>query len=351
MAFENIPEQEGAVRRLRAALQTGRLPHACLFVGSVGTGRLAAARELARVLLCRASKHPDAYCGRCDDCRFFEAGTHPDYAETGVPEGKQLLPIEAVRRVQNAAALKPVRGDRRVFVVRDAERMTLEAANCFLKMLEEPPGGSVFILIASSLRKIPETIVSRCRIIRFANLVPDVLQARLEAGGVASDDAHWLAWRVWGSPGLAARFQEQGLPAFNRQLVEKLHRLSPDEGLAMSDWLSGTAKEVAASGPEQRIALQELLECAAAYYRDLALAATARGVAPGVSPGGKECDLHNLAAEKEIESSATRTPPDDFLDRADLVLGAIEQIGAHANSRLALDHLFICLGRAANSRT
>jgi DNA polymerase-3 subunit delta' len=369
MAFESIPEQKGVVRRLRAALQSGRLPHACLFVGSAGTGRLAAARELAHVLLCSSSKHRDGYCDRCDDCRFFEAGTHPDYAETSVPEGKQSLPIEAVRGVQHAAALKPVRGNRRVFVVRDAERMTLEAANCFLKTLEEPAGNSVFILIASSLRSIPETIVSRCRIIRFANLPADVLEARLEAGGMGAEDAHWLARRVWGSPGLAAQFQEQGLQSFNRELVARLQALSLDESFAMADWLSRMAHEAAAagqeqrialqelirmapssdertdsrpSGPEQRIALQELLECAAAYYRDLALAAAA---------GDKECDLHNVAAEKEIRKSAAEKPTDDFLERADLVLDAIDRIGANANSRLALDQLFACLGKTAKART
>jgi len=316
MAFESVTEQEGVVRRLRAMLQGGRLPHAFLFVGSVGTGRLAAARELAHVLLCSARKRPDEYCGKCADCRLFAAGSHPDYSDTGVPEGKQLVPIESVRGMERSAALKPVRAGRRVFVMRDAERISLEAANSFLKTLEEPPGGCVFILIASSLRRMPETVVSRCRIVRFANMPPDALADRLEADGLVAEDAQWLARRAWGSPGLARQFREAGLHEFNREMVEKLTKLAEAGAFALSDWFLQEAQERSSSGADARIALQELLECAAAYYRDLALAAG--GPAAG---------------------------PDAVLDRADLVLETIERIGANAQGRLALDRMFVRLAR------
>lgn len=319
MAFESIPEQENAVRQLRALLGSGRLPHALLFAGSVGTGRLAAARELARVLLCSAGKQPDGYCGKCDDCHLTAASRHPDYSETGVEEGKHLVSIEAVLEMQKKAALKPVRAGRRVFVLRDAERMSLEATNCFLKTLEEPPGACVFVLIASSLRRMPETVISRCRVLRFANMPPALLAERLEAAGMDVGDAHWLARRVWGSPGLAKQLQEAGLPEFNRRLVEKLAKLSGEDAFAFSDWILAEAKKRSATGAESRISLQELLECAAAYYRDLALAAAAE--------------------------------PDALLDRADLVLDTIERIGANAQSRLALDHMFFRLTRIAEPRT
>lgn len=331
MAFEDIPEQQDTARRLRAMLQRGRLPHAFLFVGSAGTGRTAVARELARVILCSRRDTPDDYCGRCDDCLACEAGRHPDYYEVGVPQGKQSLPIETIRQVQHRAGLKPVRAPRRVFVVGDAERMTIEAANCFLKTLEEPPGRCFFVLVASSLRQIPETIVSRCQVIRFGNLPPDVLQQRLEADGMEPEDARWLARRAWGSPGLAARFHETGLHLFNRELVEKLHGLSAADNFALSDWLSKEAAVSAASGAESRIALQELLECIAVYYRDLALAAAG---------GGAPQDLVNGAAAETIAEAAAGAEPDAFLEPAELVLETIERVGSNAYRRLALDHMF-----------
>jgi DNA polymerase-3 subunit delta' len=308
VAFDGIRDQQRAVRFVRALLRSGRLPHASIFLGSQGTGRLALARELARVLLCGEAEEPDQYCGRCRDCRLLEAERHPDYQELARPSGRQLFPIEAVHDLQAVAALKPVRAGRRVFVVRDADRMSMEAANCFLKTLEEPPGGCLFVLIAASLRDVPETIVSRCRLVRFANLPPHALAGRLRGAGLEEEDAEWLARRAWGSPGLADQLAAAGLHGSNRELVRKLGGLRLEQNFALSDWLSAEARRAAAeSEMSPRIALEELLECALLYYRDAA-----------------------LAAER----------PEPILERADLVLEAIERIGANANRRLALDDLF-----------
>lgn len=336
MALEDIPGQADAARLLRAALRSGRLPHAHLFVGSAGTGRSAMAGQLAQVLLCSRKQQPDTYCGQCTDCVLFGAGRHPDYHEAGVPEGRQSLTIDVVRDIERAAALKPVRAARRVFVIREAERLTIEAANCFLKTLEEPPGGCCFVLIASSLRRIPETVVSRCQVVRFRNLPPDDLQQRLEAQGMKPEDAHWLARRSWGSPGLAEQFKETGLHLFNRELLERLHAISVADNFRLSDWLDGRARENARSAAESRIALQELLECALLYYRDLALAAAAEG---------GEAPVCNRAAMDSIKGLAEGVAPDTFLERAELVLDTIENIGSNANRRLALDHLLTKLGR------
>ncbi len=317
MAFESIPGQPEAARRLEAALRSGRVPHAYLFVGSAGTGRGAAARELARILLCRDRTASDAACGACRSCRVMDGGHHPDYHESGLPEGKQLLPIEAVRELQHAASLKPSLGAGHVFVVRDAERLSLDAANCFLKTLEEPPPACTLVLIAASMRDLPETVISRCRVVRFHNMAPDALRERLEAEGLGGDDAAWLARQAWGSPGAAEALLAAEVPARNRELVERLEALSVEDNFALSDWMNSTADAGGGSATEKRTRLQDLLECVAAYYRDRA----ARACAGGESP-------------------------DEFLRRADLALDAIDWIGANANRTLALDHLFTSLAGA-----
>ncbi len=335
MSLDDIPGQETAARLIRAALRSDRLPHALLFVGSAGTGRLAMARELARILLCDEPPQPDAACGACRSCRLMGAGGHPDYREEAVPESRQLIPIDAVREMQRVAALKPVTASRRVFVIRDAERLSIEAANCFLKTLEEPPGGCVFLLIASSLRPIPETVISRCRVVRLRNLRPEVLGARLEADGAAPEDAHWLAGRAWGSPGLAEQLRRGGLHAFNKELIEQLRAVSVEDNFRLSDWLDGLARQAGGSAAASRVELQELLECALLYYRDLAVTAA--------DPKG-EPPLLNRAGRDAIRKAAADAGPDGFLEQADLVLDAIEAVGNNANRRLALDHLFTELG-------
>lgn len=314
MAFERISGQLEAARRLRAALLSGRVPHAYLFVGSAGAGRGGAARELARVLLCEDRAKPDAACGACRSCRVIDAGHHPDCHETGLPEGRQLLPIEAVRELQHAASLKPLLGGGHVFIVRDAERLSPDAANCFLKTLEEPPPGCTLVLIASSLRDLPETVVSRCWVVRFHNMAPQALRERLEAEGVAPQDAEWLARQSWGSPGTAEALRQADAPALNRELTAKLDALSVEDNFTLSDWLNSAADAAGGPATEQRGRLQDLIECVAAYYRDRALRACEAGASP-----------------------------DEPLRRAALALDAIDRIGANANRRLALDHLFTAL--------
>jgi DNA polymerase-3 subunit delta' len=334
MALEDVPGQERAAAVLMAALESGRLAHAYLFVGPGGVGRLAMARELASILLCQ--ERGTRRCGACRSCRSFEAGSHPDYHEEGVPEGKQELPIRLVQTLQDHAFVKPVLAPRRVFVLKDAEKMNLESANCFLKTLEEPPGGSCFILIATGLRNVPQTVVSRCQIIRFIGLPLEGVEQVLRSSGVDGDDAWWLARRCWGSPGLALRLKEAGLHLVNRDLTGELLTLSPGEAYGLTDQLSDQADDTAASRPEAREALQELLECAAVLYRDLA----ALAVAPG------RVELFNKALGDRLGEAVSQRPAEFFIECADRAFEAIERVGANANRQVALDDLFGTLAGA-----
>lgn len=335
MAFEDISGQGRAAGLLRAALRNDRLSHAYLFVGPGGVGRLAMARELASVLLCGEGQ--EERCGACANCRYFDSGNHPDYHEVGVPEGKQELPIDLVRsQVQDTAAVKPVVADRRVFVVRDAERMTLEAANCFLKTLEEPPGGSCFILIAAGLWDMPQTIVSRCQIIKFSGLPAQQVEQILRERDLDADDAWWLARRSWGSPGLANDLGDVGLHAFNNELSEELFTLGPEDICRLTDWLCERARDATGSTAQARALLQEELECIAVFYRDLAVVAIASG----------QVELFNGAREARLRELASRRCVDSIIECADKVFEAVERVGLNANQQVALDDLFTGLARA-----
>ena len=296
------------------------------------------ARELASVLLCtEAGTKP---CGTCRSCRAFSSGNHPDYREVGVPEGKQELPIALVQSVQDQAFVKPLLAPRRVFVVRDAERMNLAAANCFLKTLEEPPGGSCFVLIAAGLWDMPETIVSRCQIVRFTGLPAGDVEKALCSEGVEAADAWWLARRSWGSPGLARTFRDMDLHSVNRELAGKLLALGPDEVYKLTDWLS---EQVAGAGSRARgrAEMQELLECMAVLYRDLAAVA----VAPG------QAEVFNAALEDQLRQFASRCSVESIIECADRVFEAIERVGVNANQQVALADMLTGLARATAGHT
>ena len=143
MPWGSVRGHDRLVADLRRAAAQGRLPHAFLFVGPEGVGKHLFARTLARALLCeRPPEAALAPCGECPSCHQVEAGTHPDVLAVARPEDKHELPIRAIRDLGHDLALKPMRGARRVAVVDDADDLSEEASNAFLKTLEEPPPGS-----------------------------------------------------------------------------------------------------------------------------------------------------------------------------------------------------------------
>ena len=162
MGQEHVVEQlEDAARDARSGPGgRGAMTHAWLFTGPPGSGRSVAARAFAAALQC-----PDDGDGTCHECRTVLAGTHAD-VHVIVPDGLSIGAAEA-RSLIRVAGRAPSRGRWQVIVVEDADRMTESAANAILKMIEEPPPRTVFLLCAPSLHPddVPVTIRSRCRVV------------------------------------------------------------------------------------------------------------------------------------------------------------------------------------------
>ncbi|MGH7277372.1 MAG: ATP-binding protein [Candidatus Rokuibacteriota bacterium] len=179
MAFERIEGQERAVGLLRRALDTGRVAHAYAFVGPPGSGRTTTALAFAAALLCDADKHPDRPRdsrddrGACRICAMVEGRRHPDVhvvvptPPASNPRGGRAIRIDAIRELGRQASLRPVMGRHKVFVLDDAERMTEDAPQAFLKTLEEPPARTVIVLVLPRAQAVPATVLSRCQIVRF----------------------------------------------------------------------------------------------------------------------------------------------------------------------------------------
>ncbi len=330
LTLETHNAHERAVRLLETQLKKGVLPHSHLFVGPRGVGRLDVARALAMAMFC--SKNATSACSDCHSCRGFQMGEHPDYIEIGVPEGRQSLPIESVRELQLTASRKPIMGSMRVFVINDAELMSTEAANCFLKTLEEPPGDCYLILIATGLHYLPETIASRCQITKLTGLHPDNVKRGLCDDGIEAVDAGWLAMRSWGSPERAEEFYHQNLHEFNNILVKKTLSMRLEDNFEMSDFIQDTAKKLGSNSAEQRLAVQELLECLAMVYRDIAALIREPDV-----------ELFNEQCRTELTEYAGACDLDAAIECADRTLLALQRIGANVNQKIILDDLFSAL--------
>src|SRR5262245_29605984 len=187
MSWQPILGHDSVLASFRRVVANKRLAHAYLFCGPEGVGKRLFAAELAKALLCEEppAGQPLTTCDRCASCRLVEAGNHPDFFAVRRPEDKNELPIDVMRELCANFGLKAARGRGKVAVLDDADDMNEEAANCFLKTLEEPPPRSVFVLIGTDPQRQLPTIRSRCQIVRFAPLPEKTVLELLSKNGVA----------------------------------------------------------------------------------------------------------------------------------------------------------------------
>lgn len=272
MRFSDVQHQARALSLLRRALRSGRTHHAYLFDGPDGVGKEMTARALGARLLCEdASAAPDAdACGTCRACRALAAGTHPDFHFVDRSLHK-VHPDPAVRRSRGlflAVAVirtfliepstgSPALGRRRVFIVRDAERMNEEAQNALLKTLEEPPGAATIMLVTSSADRLLSTIRSRCQRIPFAELPEAFVQERLTAEKMAPAEAGALAALCGGRLGVAQRWRKAGLlellPTLDGLLVDRRYEHPESFAKELLEAASGVAQRLRSASSESSI--------------------------------------------------------------------------------------------------
>jgi DNA polymerase-3 subunit delta' len=260
MALNEIPGQQRAIRFLTQLVRKQIIPHAFLFSGMAGTGKLASAREFAKVLNCLDPKDSDC-CGLCGPCRKLDQDCHPDLLV--VRSDGAWIKLDQIRELKERFRFRPFEGKWRVVIIQDAQKLGEEAANAILKVLEEPPAGNVFILLAPESQMLLPTIVSRCCHVRFQPLAEELVAESLARSGVPPERATELARLSGGSLDKARRLGEDGRIADWNKVVDNLVKL---DGLPVLDFfpmISEWAKD--------REQVEQDLECVRLWVRDLIL--------------------------------------------------------------------------------
>ena len=166
-----------SINILDRSLKQNRLAHCYLLVGPPNIGKTTIALEIAQAVNCTENDKP---CGECNQCLRIAKRRHSDVQiislENAISEGqtnkqKTEISINDIREMQKSAFLKPFEGTCRVFIIKTVEKLSIEAANCLLKTLEEPPSQVIVILLShTNTSNLMQTIVSRCQIIKLNTL-------------------------------------------------------------------------------------------------------------------------------------------------------------------------------------
>ena len=212
--FEKIIAQDKAKKILSEQIKNNKIPHAYVFMGEEGTGKMLTAIEFAKILNCTINDYTKVDAGPCNHClccEHIDKGTFPDLhiinfekqdeiAEKESEKGKTKLGIKLIRYMQEKVYIKATDGKWKFFIIEPAEKMTIEAFNCLLKTLEEPPDNTIIILIAKHKETIPVTILSRVQTVFFQPLkVEEVSKYLQENHSLSKENADKIAKSADGS--------------------------------------------------------------------------------------------------------------------------------------------------------
>jgi DNA polymerase-3 subunit delta' len=317
-----IVGHDWAVGLLRQSLASDRVAHAYLIGGPPQIGKTRLARALAQALNCA---QPDPPCGQCTSCVKIVQNTHPDVQLIVGRGAGGSIKIEQIRALQREAILAPYEGRYRVAILRRADQATLEAANCLLKTLEEPPAHVILVLTAVQVEALPATVVSRCQRLDLRPLTCQAIEEALLEQGVPLSKAHLLARLSGGRIGWAISASEDNTILQQRQQqLDQLVTLLSAGRVQRLDFAWKASRDP--------VAAREQIEVWTGWWRDLLLL-----------NGQGQSHVLNVDRIGELQSWVKQSS----LAQARAVLRALQsavgQLDANVNARLAIEGLLLKL--------
>lgn len=163
--FKKIIGQEKPIQQLKNIIKNEKIGHAYLFTGSEGIGKKLTAIAFSKAVNCDSLSEDFDPCNECPSCLKIDNSTHSDFQI--ISSENSVITINQIQNIKNIIYLQPLEGRKKIFLIDDAHKMTVEASNALLKILEEPPAFAVLILITDTPDNILPTIISRCNRVSF----------------------------------------------------------------------------------------------------------------------------------------------------------------------------------------
>lgn len=321
MAFQDISGNLRVKEILKKALQKGRIPNSLLFSGPEGVGKREMALVLAKALNCQQME--DDACEVCSSCLAISGRKFPDVMSIS-PEGN-VIKIEHIRLLKRVAYLKPMVGKKRVFIVIEAEKMTEEAANSFLKILEEPPSFSHIILVTHNPYLILPTIKSRCQILSFSLVSREEMEKILTERGYEKEQAKLIPLLVRGNLEQALNIEWKEIQS-KRKIAWELF-LSLLKKKDVSDFIRNYTSSKKSFIKEE---LEEILEFFSSFCRDFIL----------IQENGDFSYLLNPDFRVEFQEEAKFLSLDQLLECLRQIDFTLSALGKNLNLNLLVSSFF-----------
>ncbi|MEX1248950.1 MAG: hypothetical protein WEA61_10765 [Anaerolineales bacterium] len=320
----NLLGHDWAVELLSGQIAAKRLRHAYLFTGPAGVGRRTLALRLAQALNCTAPPSPGEFCGVCRPCKGFARMQHPDLLLLERQEGDREIKVGVVRELSRQLSRTPLEARYQIALLLDFHQASEEAANALLKTLEEPNPSVLICITAPDIDSLPETIVSRCEVMRLRSMpLRQLANDLVRILGIEQAHADALAALSAGLPGLAIRLHEN--PAEQDQRAQWLESC---EQLLAADRVQRFAFAERAS--KDREGLRSLLLVWLSFWREVLLRA-----------GRSSAASSNPLRKDRLDALAERLGMQAARQCVTALENTLDQLNTNVNARLALEVLLL----------
>lgn len=335
MSFNDIVGHKWITDGLQNSIVNKSIVHAFLFTGMDGVGKFTTAKKFAQALNC--DKQDGDSCGKCYQCRAIDSGNHPDLTIVGISEDSRIIKMEDVKLIHEAAALTISKGRHKVFIIEDADKLGIEAANSLLKILEEPPELCVLILTAPSPEAVLPTILSRCQVIRFGKLPEEFIVEKLqEEFEIDKSTAQSVACFADGSIGRARELFSDDLIEMNNWVIDNLSDLKKNDVMDLSQDALALLKGwrgAKLAGNELRLVIFYFLDFVSVFFRDAAV----------LSECGEAGKIYNKAFIEQIMPLAKSIGYDKLNDVVQRIQETHALVDLNVNVDLAIENMFLDL--------